>query len=71
MTIDKWSSLDYGRTAHWWLGNEGTACGLDFRVDIRQARFGDQLCRECLDALGGDPMTTTRTTETESTEVSA
>ena len=45
--IDKWSRLDYGKTAHWWLGNEGTACGRDFRADLRQADLDMPLCRKC------------------------
>ena len=43
-TIDKWSQIDHGKTAHWWLGNEGTACGRDFRSDIRQADLDMPIC---------------------------
>ena len=46
-TIDKWSQLDHGKTAHWWLGNEGTACGRDFRADLRRADLDMPLCRKC------------------------
>lgn len=47
-TPDKWSSIDYGKTAHWWLGAEGTACGRDFKQDIRHAYADDPRCAECV-----------------------
>jgi len=47
-TLDKWSQLDHGKTAHWWLGAEGTACGRDFRSDIRHADDAAMsVCRKC------------------------
>mgnify|MGYP001381364973 CR=1 FL=1 len=63
MSTAKWALLDYGKTAHWWLGNEGTACGRDFRVDLRVAYSDDPRCRKCRAAL-----TTTHPAETLPTE---
>jgi hypothetical protein len=48
MAIDKWSLLDYGKTAHWWVGSAGTACGRDFKQDIRIAYADDPRCPKCL-----------------------
>ena len=50
-TIWKWSLIDYGKTAHWWVGNVGTACGRDFKQDLRLAYEDDPKCRECVAAL--------------------
>lgn len=53
MSLDKWAYLDYGKIPHWWLGNEGTACGRDFKSDLRIADDIDvPVCAECLMALG-------------------
>ena len=49
--IDKWSQIDGRTTAHWWLGAEGTACGLDFHSNIQRAYADDPRCRKCLDYL--------------------
>ena len=48
---DKWALLDYGKTAHWWLGNDGTACGRDFKRDLRIADEDAPLCGKCITAL--------------------
>ena len=48
---DKWSSIDHGKTAHWWVGASGTACGKDFIRDIRHAEFDAPKCRKCTAAL--------------------
>lgn len=48
--LSKWSLLDHGKVAHWWLGREGTACGRDFKSDIRKSDDeADPLCPECAD----------------------
>ncbi len=47
----KWALIDYGKTAHWWVGNAGTACGRDFKQDIRVAYSDDPQCRKCAAAL--------------------
>jgi len=44
----RWANLDGGKTAHYWLGNNGTACGRDFKRSIYQAYLTDPRCRECL-----------------------
>jgi len=46
----RWANLDGGTTAHYWLGNAGTACGRDFRYSIYQAYADDPRCQECLKA---------------------
>jgi hypothetical protein len=49
MSADKWAYLDYGKTAHWWVGASGTICGRDFKTDIRVADDADSpLCRKCV-----------------------
>jgi hypothetical protein len=48
---DKWSRIDHGKTAHWWVGASGTACGKDFSRDIRHAEFDAPKCRKCTAAL--------------------
>jgi hypothetical protein len=48
-TLNKWSQIDARTTAHWWLGSEGTACGLDFHSHIHQAYDDDPRCQKCLD----------------------
>lgn len=45
--IDKWSQIDGRTTAHWWLGAEGTACGLDFHSNIQRAYADDPRCQRC------------------------
>ena len=48
---ERWSSLDYERLAHWWVGASGTACGKDFRQDVRQADASAPRCWACVTAL--------------------
>lgn len=45
---DKWSQIDRRPAAHWWLGNEGTACGIDFKHWIYEAPPGMPRCAYCL-----------------------
>ena len=51
--LSKWASLDRGKTAHWWLGHEGTACGLDFSQDLREADLDARACPTCTAAVIG------------------
>jgi len=51
VTAWKWSLIDHGKTAHWWVGHVGTACGRDFKQDIRLAYEDDPKCRKCVAAL--------------------
>lgn len=45
--VNKWSLLDHGKVAHWWVGASGTACGKDFSQDVRQADADAPKCWAC------------------------